>query len=138
MEFTAQGIFDKVAGHLAVQGERAVALNLAGEFTCRYRGDNGTMCAVGCLIPDEYYSVTLEGSGILYLIGNVTGNAAIDALAPWEYLLSDLQMVHDDTYNWESASLMKDALRHVATVHDLDKSFLEALSFHKLPGGPVI
>lgn len=28
---------------------------------CRYRGDNGTKCAVGHLIPDDKYSPSFEG-----------------------------------------------------------------------------
>lgn len=41
----------KVRDHLTVQKARSVSEN--GQ--CRYRGTNGTMCAVGCLVTDEVY-----------------------------------------------------------------------------------
>ena len=48
-----------IRDHLTRQ--RAVSRSMhEGEVGCRYRGDNGTMCAVGCLIPDELYKVNME------------------------------------------------------------------------------
>lgn len=31
---------------------------------CAYRGDSGAKCAVGHLIDDEHYNISLEGSGV--------------------------------------------------------------------------
>lgn len=53
---TNQEIFDKVATHLLKQGKKSVSPG--GE--CKYRGPDGTSCAVGCLITDESYSEGLE------------------------------------------------------------------------------
>lgn len=57
---TEQEIFDTVLTHLREQGEAATS---AGD-SCRYRGANGTACAVGCLIPDELYDPLIEGLGV--------------------------------------------------------------------------
>ena len=59
---TNQQIFNKVAKHLLKQGRRARDGN-----GCAYRGENGTKCAVGCLIPDALYDDRLEGSSVRYV-----------------------------------------------------------------------
>lgn len=53
---TNQETFDAVVTHLRRQGRKA----LRGR-KCAYRGDDGTKCAAGCLIPDDLYSPKLEG-----------------------------------------------------------------------------
>lgn len=104
---TAQEVFDKVLNHLRKQGKAAVH---SGEG-CAYRGEGGTSCAVGCLIPDEMYSPAMEGGSArtekeafpeLY--------AAIDALGlrPHVGLLHALQREHDSSLirskpGWENA-----------------------------------
>lgn len=58
---TNQEIFDKVLTHLRTQGTAAVT-----GFECTYRAqkDDGVhMCAVGCLIKDEFYDPVFEGEG---------------------------------------------------------------------------
>lgn len=91
-----QTIFDRVVKHLLTQNCRS--LLMPGSSSCRYRGPNGLMCAVGCLINDECYDVELEGkmsgtpevqaalecSGI-----NVTHNLIL------RKLLQQLQIIHD-------------------------------------------
>jgi|TARA_R110002153_G_scaffold52173_1_gene146318 hypothetical protein len=56
-----QQIFDKTANHLLKQGMQSV---LEDNDTCAYRGQDGAMCAVGCLINDDVYSWNLEGTAI--------------------------------------------------------------------------
>ena len=53
---TGQEIFDSVLAHLRKQGD--ASLNASGK--CAYRGEGGTACAVGCLIPDELYDPRIE------------------------------------------------------------------------------
>lgn len=53
-----------IADHLAKQRERSVN----AKDICQYRGPNGTMCAVGVLIPDELYSTKLEQTTIMSLL----------------------------------------------------------------------
>ena len=59
-----QEIFDTVANHLLTQKEQSMDEN----GKCLYRGPNGLKCAIGCLIPDEDYSPTMEGIRISALI----------------------------------------------------------------------
>ena len=55
---TQQEIFDTVLAHLRKQGKAS----MSGADSCRYRGPDGTACAVGCLIPDELYDPLIEGA----------------------------------------------------------------------------
>jgi hypothetical protein len=52
-----QEIFDKVSKHLLTQMKKS----MSGE-TCLYRGPNGLKCAIGALIPDEFYDEAMESS----------------------------------------------------------------------------
>lgn len=103
---TNQEIFDKVAAHLKQQGFSATD----GYGHCRYRGPNGSMCAVGCLIPDEYYCPSMEGLGVAYLQGNnelfqeFTRKTKLYSNNQTLNLLSMLQEIHDQAaphdLNW--------------------------------------
>lgn len=53
-----QALLDRMIDHLAAQKARAVDPS-AG--VCRYRTQDGLMCAVGCLIPDDDYHDDIEG-----------------------------------------------------------------------------
>ncbi len=62
-----QEVFDMVARHLIGQGKRSMGVVPGmGGRTCAYRGENGTKCAVGCLIPDEAYDPSIENRGIVF------------------------------------------------------------------------
>ena len=110
-----QEIFDKVSNHLLTQNLRST--NQLCEITsCAYRGDNGTTCAIGCLIPDALYHTKLEGFGVANrkvkdtlrpVIGRVTFAKAA--------LLLNLQHIHDNmkTSSWNSR------LRGLANIHNL-------------------
>ena len=56
----AIGVIERIATHLAKQRAKAES----GPNKCEYRSRNGNACAVGCLIPDELYTRSLEGSTI--------------------------------------------------------------------------
>lgn len=60
---TNEEISCKIRDHLTQQ--KAQSLREAHhEGECAYRGMAGRMCAVGCLLADEDYSVEMEGCGI--------------------------------------------------------------------------
>ncbi len=90
---TRQEIFTKVKTHLLKQGKKSWLFG-----ACAYRGEDGTSCAVGCLIPDELYSPNLEGEGVT--------SPAFDLLfersSGWNVhfthrdLLLKLQYIHDN------------------------------------------
>jgi len=93
MSLDKQAVFDIVATHLLTQMEKSYD-EIEGE--CRYR-QGGLMCAIGRLIPDEFYSEELEGEGVnslpvrkaLYKAGyTVLGDDS-------QSFLGELQGVHD-------------------------------------------
>jgi hypothetical protein len=55
---------DKIEQHLIQQKARSVD---EGNKVCMYRGEQGRMCAAGCLIPDEVYGRHLESKSIAVL-----------------------------------------------------------------------
>lgn len=93
-----QEIFDKVSEHLLKQSRRS--MNERG--CCLYRGLDNTMCAIGCLIPDEYYNSKLESNSIEY---NCSNDEFIGKLFETTKLsfLTSLQVVHDfsDIEDWK-------------------------------------
>jgi hypothetical protein len=52
-DLSLQSIFDTVSRHLLTQGKRSIDSDENGQTRCRYRGENGLACAVGCLLTDE-------------------------------------------------------------------------------------
>lgn len=61
MQLTHQEIYDQVCAHLAKQGRRSM-IPINGKAICAYRGNGGTKCAVGALIPDERNCSAVRGS----------------------------------------------------------------------------
>lgn len=57
---TNQELFDTCLNHLRKQGKRSV--NSTGD--CLYRAPDGSMCAVGALIPDDKYSPDFENRSV--------------------------------------------------------------------------
>lgn len=91
-----QEIFDKVARHLLTQGVRSSR----GSNTCVYRGPNGTMCAVGCLLPDDVAKAA--DSKFLSVTGLINHDMLPAELRPHALLLERLQHIHDsiDVAKW--------------------------------------
>jgi len=87
-------IFDRVKAHLLTQGERSYKYN-----TCAYRGDNDTMCAIGCLVDDISYDPLMEGETVtsLYVLQKLASslNALVGELTLCGAMLYDLQYLHD-------------------------------------------
>lgn len=48
---------EQIRDHLIAQNKQSIS---AETGNCMYRGENGAMCAVGCLIKDEFYSRSIE------------------------------------------------------------------------------
>lgn len=62
-----QEIYDHVKSFLLKQNGRAARFSKeADKDVCSYRGDDGTACAIGCLLPDAL-AIGMEGK----LIGNI-------------------------------------------------------------------
>jgi hypothetical protein len=94
-----QAIFDKVAEHLIRQGERAMSPSGEGTGACAYRGQNGTKCAIGCLIDDKFYESRFEGHGIYnHAVRHAVSRSLgieLDSSPRLVSILSALQDIHD-------------------------------------------
>lgn len=120
MAMSMQEIFDKVYVHLLTQNAKSLHKLVPGTPpSCAYRGDNGTMCAVGCLISDEAYTPSIEGFGVR---GTVVSRVLrrLDVLPLVRYgeelkFLAELQGIHDvtDVTTWDGG------LRRLANLHGL-------------------
>lgn len=97
-----QEIYDKVARHLLTQ--RAPSLSEEAEG-CAYRGDNGLMCAVGCLISDNHYSKDLEGHTVesIEVIESLLDSGIDMKDLNISHLLKRFQDIHDktETIDWK-------------------------------------
>lgn len=91
-----QKVFDKVVNHLLTQNKRSIEYS-ADETSCAYRGVDGLMCAVGCLIADSAYNERLEGaSSDTFSVHKALTASGIDvADRDDELLLLNLQLMHD-------------------------------------------
>jgi hypothetical protein len=97
-----RGMSEKIRDHLKAQKARAMGTNDGGFVVCRYRGDGGSMCAVGCLIPDERYTPTIEGNsaGNAGVLRALLGREAYESMPQGDTerlvkLLCDWQYYHD-------------------------------------------
>ena len=93
-----QKVFDKVVNHLLTQNKQSIEYSVRdGETSCAYRGADGLMCAVGCLIADSAYNEMLEGaSSDTFSVTKALTASGIDvADRDDELLLRSLQLMHD-------------------------------------------
>ena len=89
-KLSAQETFNKVTTHLLAQGVSSMSSVAAAG---RYRSEDGKKCAVGCLIPDQIYSPSMEkcGSDLKAL----SGFPGMSNLLDQQTLLRELQKLHD-------------------------------------------
>jgi hypothetical protein len=92
-------IFKKSATHLLKQGKTSSISNLDG--ICAYRGEDGAMCAIGCLIDDSAYDFVIEGKSVdmpeVEMALRASGINFDDEDNLTFTLLHDLQYLHDET-----------------------------------------
>jgi hypothetical protein len=128
-----QEIFDKVAVHLFEQGKQANK----DDGTCAYRGEAGTMCAVGCLIPDAMYVPSMDDAeewedGVGTSVQMIWNNFPdlVEYLGEGNLgLLNALQNVHDAFSPWLSTENMRRELGYAAETYELNPATLLTLSF---------
>lgn len=94
--WTEEQLFDYIAEHLLFQSKKStsiVTINTMTDEFCAYRGDNGTACAAGCLIPDDLYKEKMEHKNW----ENLT--CAFPLLQPknkkLEIIIKNMQHLHD-------------------------------------------
>ena len=100
-----QQIFDKTASHLLKQGIQSTLAD--DNDSCAYRGQDGSMCAVGCLINNDAYRWNLEGKPVTCKkVQKALRNSGIefDADGQVMHLLTMLQMIHDTKEEGDWAS----------------------------------
>jgi hypothetical protein len=112
---TEQEVFDKVAEHLLTQNAQSLGpSSTKPNGMCAYRGNNGLMCAAGCLIPDDKYKTKMEEFGwdVLVKSGRVPSSN-------FEMLIVRLQNLHDNfpVVEW------KKKLKAIAEQHNLEFKF---------------
>lgn len=88
---TNQEIFDKALNGILKQG--VPSMNSMG--LCKYRGPNGTMCAVGLFVTDDEAEVMDADPGMC-AIKDLPYAVVPDRLRPHLDLLADLQWAHDN------------------------------------------
>ncbi len=104
MQTLKELIFHKAAEHLLTQGKQSRRTT-----GCAYRGDGGTMCAIGALISDEHYDSVLEGKTasepcVVQAVEASLGVSIVDT--DTLRLMFHLQQVHDATTpDWWAAEL---------------------------------
>jgi len=106
---TRQEIFTKVATHLLTQNAQS-----RDGLGCAYRGEEGRMCAAGCLIPDELYTPGLEGASALDAkLVDVWKQLGISKLD--QCFIKVLQVLHDA----KPVEEWRDGLKKLAKAHKL-------------------
>jgi hypothetical protein len=95
-------ISEKIRDHLTKQRKQSkTAYGGSQTPSCAYRGDNGLMCAVGCLIVDEVYSESLESlcADTSQVVRAMSDSLGFDITEKMEQLCTDWQLYHDDEIN---------------------------------------
>jgi hypothetical protein len=103
-----QRILDTVAAHLLKQGKKSTMDHPHLSSQCAYRGEEGTKCAIGCLISDEYYTPSIEGRGVGSPDISVALDKSLGEIGVYggaADVLHRLQVLHDftDPEDWAKA-----------------------------------
>lgn len=85
---TNQEIFDKALNGILKQG----VPSMMSSGVCKYRGPNGTMCAVGLLLTDDE---ALAMDDVMGAIDDLPVELVPERLLPHMDLLSAIQCAHD-------------------------------------------
>lgn len=91
-------ISERIRDHLTKQKEQSMgSYGEENEGGCMYRGLNGLMCAVGCLIKDEEYDWLMEGSPATgFIVMKAVSNSLGVEMSPGlEEVCSRWQAYHD-------------------------------------------
>ena len=110
-EYECQAVFDKVVKHLLTQKRRS-----KDKKRCAYRGEDGAMCAVGCLISDKAYDPEIEGFSISHLgVREELAESGVPIYSKMNILLIYLQYIHDKC----PIGLWKTYMQNLAKQHNL-------------------
>jgi hypothetical protein len=90
-----QAVVDKILTHLWDQGR--VSHDPLG-MGCAYRGEDGTKCAIGILIPDDIYSPDMEGKSFHQLCRRYDVVADLPEIQAIKQVGEVLQQLHDNLH----------------------------------------
>ena len=96
-----QELFDKAMIGWANQDWQisTTKIDEMSRIICAYRGDNNTKCLVGHLIPDDKYTLELEGyitDKVIKTITDVSENTSTYYII--KSFLANLQCIHDEAF----------------------------------------
>jgi len=117
----AQEVFDYSVSKVIEQGVKALGM----KNQCAYRGENGTKCAFGHLIPDALYKRGMEGINAtallvdapIYRVNNARG--LLPSLKGHVDLLHALQTAHDNISATDFVPNFRRRAEAVAATHGL-------------------
>lgn len=122
MPIDRQKCFDIVAEGLILQNRKSQKFDQDGEPHCAYRGEDGTKCGIGFLIPDEFYDYRMDecsSVGVADLISDFECGPLLDDWSPRDkQFLGELQNIHDGNTVDEWPCYFE----QFALDHDLDDS----------------
>lgn len=121
-----QLMFDDVTRHLLTQKKRSVlrGRECSGADVCAYRDQDGLMCAIGSIVPDNLYKEEFENSTVSSLIYTIEAQHLvahwqekydIEDLNVFRNFATELQGIHDD----QDPQLWQMYLKEFAGRHDL-------------------
>lgn len=142
LEF-ATGVSERIRDHLIKQKTRASKSYNDGDAGtktfCAYRGNNGTMCAVGCLLADEHYTPEMErknvgnqdvSNGVAKSLGinlDLEGADAGEHRRVYAFIgmMDSWQNFHDDFADGEEITAAAANHRHTSLVERLKRNLAE-------------
>lgn len=123
---TNQEAFDHVVRHMHKQKVKSSAERVPGDGDpqCRYVGENGTTCALGCLFDDPSVLASFEGKNGAHLAGMLF----VDFGIPISFAAA-VQDAHDSAPDGDESFLpyFADRMRKVAKEFKLSTSVLDSL-----------
>ena len=121
----AQEVFDFAVGKVIEQGVQA----RGSQNQCAYRGENGTKCTFGHLIPDALYKKRMEGMSAQALLCNEpyykfnNVEALMPSLEVHVGLIEALQAAHDNVDPVNFVPNFRRRAEAVAATHGLTFKF---------------
>lgn len=120
---TKQEIFDYVFESVVKQGKPS--RNNSNDCLCLYRGEGGTKCAIGFLIPDSKYKKAYEDLSISNIMRTLGYDK--DANVAKFNFLADLQRAHDkaSAYGDDFVPEFVFNMNNVADKHTLKRDVID-------------
>jgi hypothetical protein len=100
VDMTRQQLFDYVTHFIHKQGKPS--LNRKNGVFCSYRGTHKTMCAFGCIIPDEVYDGNMENKTVRELLSADFSNFRSVEPEYWGFVYKHQSLIEYLQHNHDS------------------------------------